>query len=183
MRPTRRGELAAFTLICAFAFSQAARSAPPPAAEPKPKTWQEQPLDDERVRQANLKKYVADGGTLLADAAGGSKSFAESFDKLAGQLFGPLVMANPPWLKDVVDDKGAVHVRHIDNLRRVFRPIHLLGWQKDGRWAVLSLPYDLSAAMAAYPNIEPVGLTPISAEKLVAAMIKSLSGATTKPAN
>ncbi|MDD4890351.1 MAG: DUF4159 domain-containing protein [Phycisphaerae bacterium] len=135
------------------------------------------------AQKANLKKYVADGGLLLADAAGGSKQFAESFDKLAGELFAPLIAANPDWLKEALDEKGAIRVRHVGDLPYSTKPIQLLGWQQDGRWAVLSLPYDLSAAMVAYPNIEPVGLSPASAEKFVAAMVKSLSKATTKPAN
>lgn len=128
------------------------------------------------AQKANLKNYVNGGGLLLADAAGGSKLFSESFDKLASELFAPLVVAAPDWLIAVVDAKGGVAARHIDGLPRAIRPIPLLGWQQDKRWAVLSLPWDLTAAMAGYPNVEPVGLTPQSAEAFVAALTRSLAG-------
>ncbi|MDD4888914.1 MAG: DUF4159 domain-containing protein [Phycisphaerae bacterium] len=130
------------------------------------------------AQKQNLKKYVTDGGLLLADAAGGNKQFAESFDKLSADLFGPLVAATPDFLAAGTNNaKFEVSLRHMNNLPRSIRPINLLGWQTGGRWGVLALPYDLTAALAGNPNYEPAGLTPAAAEKFVTALVKSLTKA------
>lgn len=128
-------------------------------------------------QKTNLKKYIADGGRLLADPAGGNKAFVESFEKLAAELWSPLVDAQPSFLAAAtMNEKREVHLRHIQNLPRVIRPITLLGCQVDGRWAVLSLPYDLSAAMVGYPNVEPTGLSPASADKFIITLMKDVAG-------
>lgn len=124
------------------------------------------------AQKANLKAYVAGGGLLLADAAGGDPKFSESFQKLAGELFGQLVPAVPPFLPDATDN-GDVTLRHVGRLPRSVSRLNLLGRQEEGgRWSVLFLPYDLTAALVGYPNLEPSGLTPESAQKFVAALLR-----------
>lgn len=126
-------------------------------------------------QKANLKTYIAAGGLLLSDSAGGkTRAFGQSVERLAGELFGPLVPAAPTWLGEVHDDRGTVQLRRIENLPRAFRPLQLLGVNVDGRWGMLHIPYDLTCAMAGYPNIEPVGLAPDSAERFLIALLKSL---------
>ena len=67
------------------------------------------------LQKENLKKYVADGGLLLADPAGGNKHFAESFSKLAGDLFSPLVPATPDFLADATNSaKFDVHLKKVE---------------------------------------------------------------------
>jgi hypothetical protein len=127
-------------------------------------------LEDDQ--KANLQKYVNDGGLIFSDAAGGNERFDESYQKLIGKLFGPLRKATPDFLPLAVDAKGEVELRHYDGLPRVSRKLKLLGWQKDGRWAVLHVPYDVTGAMVGYPCFEPVGLTPPSAEKFMLGLLK-----------
>lgn len=119
-----------------------------------------------------LKSYVQGGGLLLVDAAGGSPKFAESFQKAAGEIFGQLVPAVPPFLTDATDN-GKVQLRHVGRLPRTVKSLDLLGRQgDDGRWQVLFLPYDLTAAMTGYPNVEPYGLTPAAADQFISALLK-----------
>ena len=127
-------------------------------------------LEDDQ--KANLQKYVNDGGILFSDAAGGNEKFDESYQKLIGKLFGPLRKATPDFLPMAADAQGRVELRHVDDLPRVSRKIKLLGWQKDGRWAVLHVPYDVTGAMVGYPCLEPVGMTPDAAQKFVLGMLK-----------
>ena len=123
-------------------------------------------------QQANLQKYVNDGGILFSDAAGGNERFDESYQKLIGKLFGPLKKATPDFLPLVVNAKGEVELRHYDGLPIVSRKLKLLGWQKDGRWAVLHVPYDVTGAMVGYPCFEPGGMTPDAAQKFMLGLLK-----------
>ena len=78
------------------------------------------------AQKANLKKYAADGGLILADPAGGNRLFTESFLKLAAELFGPASPANPPFMAQATEN-GKVWLRHVDNLPRTMRAAELLG--------------------------------------------------------
>lgn len=122
------------------------------------------------AQKTNLSAYVAAGGLVLADAAGGSKAFAESFVKVATELWGPMGLPTAAWLPDATE-KDRVWLRHVDGLPRAQRPSNLSAWSK-GKGEVLLLPYDLSAAMVGYPSLAPVGLTPDAAERFVAALVK-----------
>ena len=128
-------------------------------------------LTDEQKQ--NLKKYVADGGVLLSDPAGGLATadlFNESYVKLVGELFGPMSNARPPFL-DAATDDGTIELRHIDGLPMAVRKLELNCWKQGDRWAVLHVPYDLTAAIAGFPNVEPVGMTTATAERFMAVLL------------
>jgi len=130
-------------------------------------------------QKSKLREYILGGGVLFGEAAGGGaagKRFSESFEKLCGELFEPLAQANPPFLADATDD-GQAAMRHVDGLPRAPRPIPLTGYQpKEGKWGVLLLSCDLTAALAGYPSFDVSGLTPAAAEKFMAALLKSIAG-------
>jgi hypothetical protein len=63
-------------------------------------------------------------------------------------------------------------MRHMGGLPRSRRPLGLLGIQFEGRWAVLLLTGDLTAALLGNSNVEPVGLTPESADRFITALLK-----------
>lgn len=129
--------------------------------------------------RTNLKNYVKAGGRLLVDAAGPTASFANSFTKLAGELFdGPLVQPPPaelPWLASVFAEEDRVWYRHRHGLPRSLRQLELLAVAVDstsGRsWNVLYLPYDFTYALNGAPAWDPAGLEPATAEKLALAIL------------
>ncbi len=128
------------------------------------------------AQKANLKRYVSDGGLLLADAAGGNRAFADSFHKQANELFGMLAPAAPDFLAGATDD-GLVLLRHVEGLPRAKRPLPLLGRQvADGRWGVLFVTADLTAALAGYASVEPCGLTVPYADRFAAALLGHVAG-------
>ncbi|MCG3180488.1 MAG: hypothetical protein BIFFINMI_02850 [Phycisphaerae bacterium] len=122
-------------------------------------------------QQKNLQAYLKGGGLLLADAAGGSKAFADSFTRLMETAQCPLVPAVTP-LNESVGQGGKVWMRHVDNLPKLLRPLQVMAHRDNDRWDVLFLPYDLTAAMTGYSNVEPVGLTPESADLFVKALLQ-----------
>ncbi len=124
-------------------------------------------------QQLLLKAYCDGGGLLLVDPAGGDEAFLNSFRKLAGDLFAPLAPAVPDWTAAATDDGKAAY-RHVGRLPRVVLPLEMQGVKNPaGHWSVLLLPHDLTAALVGYPNVEPAGLTPESARRLVAELVKS----------
>ncbi|MCG3179878.1 MAG: hypothetical protein BIFFINMI_02228 [Phycisphaerae bacterium] len=132
-------------------------------------------LDDKA--KTNLKAYVTGGGLLLADAAGGNKAFAESFGKLAGDLFGqPLVpAAGLPFMEQACEKDGKAWYRHMDSstlkLPRTLRPLAVQGLKMNDTWNVLLVPCDVTYALNGAPATDPAGLTPDSATKLVRAVL------------
>jgi hypothetical protein len=133
----------------------------------------------------NLKAYAEAGGLVLVDAAGGKtpSAFAESFTKLAGELFGAGSLVAAPELPFVAAaaDNGKFWYRHRESTPKSLRPLELLGAnvkQTDGQqnWNVLFLPYDLTYGLVGAPASDPAGLDPVSAERLVAAVLNWRTG-------
>ncbi|MCG3178458.1 MAG: hypothetical protein BIFFINMI_00785 [Phycisphaerae bacterium] len=130
------------------------------------------PLTLNDAQKANLRKYVADGGLLLADAAGGGDEFVNSFSKVVAEFVGQPVPLIPPFA-DQVGEGGKVRMRHMDKLPRVTRPLNVLGCRtSDGKWQVLLVPCDLTAALAGFPSLQASGLTTESADSFIAALLK-----------
>ncbi|MCG3179879.1 MAG: hypothetical protein BIFFINMI_02229 [Phycisphaerae bacterium] len=133
-------------------------------------------LDDKA--KTNLKAYVNGGGLLLADAAGGNKAFAESFGKLANDLFGQPLVPPPalPFTGEACEKDGKAWYRHVDKLPKALRPLQLQGLIVNDQWNVLLVPNDLTYALNGAPATDPVGLQPDSAQKLATAILRWRTG-------
>lgn len=133
-------------------------------------------LNDEQV--AALKRYLADDGMLIADAAGGSKDFAASFLALAGQIVdtgkllklprsSPVYTTGPYDVSAVSYRRGAFEAaaetpRHDPRLQAVY--------VNDAPAIVFSLE-DLSAGLVGYPLQGMAGYSPTSARHLMANLL------------
>jgi len=133
-------------------------------------------------RQA-LAKYLAAGGTLLLDAAGGSPAFGEAADKQARDLlpggeYGLLPLSHALYTKTA---PGAEKVDYRKTTSSsVFAPHapRLRGLTVKGRLAVIVSKDDLTAGLVGYPCWSVKGYSPESAFALVRNIILHASGKT-----
>ena len=106
--------------------------------------------------KAGLKKYIADGGTLILDAAGGNKEFAEAAEKLVQELSPeapalvlpithPLYAKVGPLVEKVTYRKALAMV-----VMDAGKP-RLRGVTIKGRLAIILSPDDLTAGLVGYP--------------------------------
>ena len=136
-------------------------------------------LSDEAKK--NLKAYIAAGGLLLVDAAGGKQLFADSFTSQAEELLGGKLVQLPadalPFL-DKIGESGKLWYRHRENLPRVLRSLDAMGLSvgQPAQWNVIYLPCDLTYALNGAPALEPIGLDTRTAEQFAAALISWRTG-------
>ena len=105
-------------------------------------------------QRAAIKKFITGGGTLLIDAAGGSREFADSASKMLGEMFSPSALRpllldaaiyNPPDMKiDTVLYTRAARIRS-EGLSK-HTPL-LRGITVDGRVAVMFSDLDITAGL------------------------------------
>jgi hypothetical protein len=127
-------------------------------------------------QQQALKQWVMTGGTLIVDAAGGDRSFADSAEVLIEELFGRRNLRALATTSPVYRLKG-LEVPKIA-YRRVTR-VKMAGRDKanirvvvvDDRPAVLFSREDITAALVGYPSYTADGYAPESAWPLMRNMI------------
>ena len=122
--------------------------------------------------RAALKAYVQGGGTVVMDAAGGSRAFASSAVELLEELFGADSLSRVPNLAKVYDLPG-MRIESV-NYRRAARDRtggsrrpRLWGVELGGRTAVFLSKEGLTGAMVGYPSSTAVGYQPDSAVELM----------------
>ena len=125
----------------------------------------------QEAEKSALKKFVAEGGTLLIDAAGGSDKFAESAEKLLTELYGPDAVTRLSSLSPLYRMKGMeiekVKYRRGTRSRIRSRKPNLRAVVLENRAAVIFSKEDLTAALVGYPSYTCHGYDPQSAFKIV----------------
>jgi hypothetical protein len=132
------------------------------------------PLDDEA--KAGLKKFVDGGGTLLVDACGGGKSFAEAMKASLGGLFPdgaiePILADSPLYAGDAPDTVKitAVDWRKYTRIRDgapAGDGPRLLGIKRGDRWAVIFSADDITSGLLGTTTWGVAGYAPPSAQDL-----------------
>lgn len=128
------------------------------------------------TERAALRAYLADGGTLLIDSAGGSKAFSESVTALCGELFKELPLEAIPINESLFSGKieGTERIESVDyrkyavtqGKKRSTAPA-LKGIRLNGRWAVIFSDDDLVSGLLDVQAWGIVGLTPESSQQLM----------------
>jgi len=121
----------------------------------------------------NLREYLTNGGTLLADSICASKEFTDAFQRELGAAlpdakFERIPVSDPLFSQAV----GGFDLRQVDRRDPVERKANepmgtrvrqvepeLMGVRIDGRWAVIFSPYDISCALEQHESLECRGYT------------------------
>ena len=122
-----------------------------------------------------LKKFLAEGGTLFADASGGSAKFTLSFSELVAKVSPerslnaipascPLIAGPAPDGKDI---SRADFRRYFLAKVRAARGVNLQGIEMGGRYAVVFAPEDVTSGLLGTETWGIAGYAPESAEKIV----------------
>ena len=130
-----------------------------------------------------LRKYLAAGGTLVVDAAGGSRIFSESVRKHVWPLAGkgqarelaqdhPLYLKGPYQLKQVRYRRDYALTLDPGDRTRPRLQVFLQG----ERLALIHSREDLTFGLLAAPAFRVVGYTPRSAERLMTNIVFHLAG-------
>ncbi len=127
-------------------------------------------LSGKKIRA--LREYLTRGGTLIADAAGSSRAFAEAFRR---EILSPIGPARRLPQDSAFYRAGPYSIDTIH-----YRRATAVGWEKDekpaprieavyldGRAAVLFSPDELTAGLLGYPLYGLKGLRPDSARKFL----------------
>ena len=119
-----------------------------------------------------LKGYVASGGTLIVDAAGGAEKFADSATRLLVELFGEeslgrLLRRSPVYRLAGFEIESVQYRRAARALLGKLRYPRLLAVTVKGRPVVLFSKDDLTAGLVGYPCYTCVGYSPDSAVALM----------------
>ena len=149
-----------------------------------------EPWKPSRDLDEALREYIRSGGTVLADAAGGSTAFAESFrtwlDSLGRVVLLPRddnALASGPFRLDRVSYRPSLAARLEGNRRR---ELQLQAVYKDGRVGVIFSPFDITAGQIGYPLLGLDGYSPETARQILANITASLGkpsgGQSTQPA-
>jgi hypothetical protein len=126
---------------------------------------------------AALRAYLADGGKLIAEAAGGSPEFARAMLATAGDLLdkgrlldvpqsSPLYREGPYDLRAVAYRRGAFETRPIDARQPRLQAIYVEHLPR----IILSLE-DISGGLVGYPLYGMRGYRPTSARRLMANLV------------
>ena len=122
-----------------------------------------------------LKAYVTDGGTLIVDAAGGSKTFADSATAVVQQVFGSGLRRLPAysavWQMSGLE-VGSVKYRRAARLRlgKTTYP-RIQAIEVNGRPAVFVSKEDVTAGLVGFPSYTCLGYAPDSALGLMRNMV------------
>jgi len=117
-----------------------------------------------------LKAFVAGGGTLVLDAAGGSKAFRKSAEGEVQKMYGPdaleVLSSRHDLYRNPLDDVAGMRIDKV-GFRRITRK--MLGKQKTprleaalvkGRPAVIYSRQDITAGLVGYPSLTADGYDP-----------------------
>lgn len=125
-----------------------------------------------------LKKFLAAGGTLVVDAAGGAKPFADAVER---ELFGLI----PGGIVGDVASNSPVYAGVRISYRREFATAlgetartqgRLRGVQDDQRLAIIFSPDDLTAGLVGYPVYGLRGYSPDTAANLMMNILLNAAG-------
>jgi len=139
-------------------------------------------------QQDALKEWVAAGGTLIVDAAGGSKDFAESAEALLRKMYGPDAIRRlartspifqPPAFKELSIDRVRYRRRARQRLGGLRAP-NLRAVLIGDRPAIIFSREDLTAGLVGYPAYTCDGYEPNSAYQIMRNLVLYASGATSK---
>jgi len=139
-------------------------------------------LSPDEIQQ--LKTYLDNGGTLLADATGGSPGFTESFLDLVKNLSTQATLehipATDPLYHDL-QDHSSDHSGQLVQYRKAWlmangmaREGKLLGLKKDGRWSVIFSAEDLTHGLLGTNTWGVLGYAPDTAQEIARGIIESL---------
>jgi len=138
-------------------------------------------------QRSELKQYVAGGGVLLIDAAGGVAAFADSIDQEMLAIFGndALQLSTPIPAGDPLYNAAAplaVSYRHYvrEGWRRPHGP-NLCGIKFQGRWGVLVSHEDFSNALVGRDVDGVTGYTADAATALLTHLVKTLGTSSAAP--
>ena len=129
---------------------------------------------------ASLQKYLADGGTLLVDAAGSSNEFKVSFQKLMQQVYptnalAPVSLTSPVYNGTIPDSLDMTKVDYRMFYRLTVRGRNtipmLKGIQVDGRYTVLYSEEDITSGLLGSNTWGILGYTPESSQGLMRNLI------------
>jgi hypothetical protein len=129
------------------------------------------------VQRAALHRYVTGGGTLVVDAAGGSRAFAESVRRQVLPLAGGgrparwTPVGGPADLSDI--RYRPAYARTLGDARDVPR---LLAVTREGRLAVVFSPEDITAGLVGYPYAGIRGYAPETAAALMTNILCHVAG-------
>ncbi|MBN1941822.1 MAG: DUF4159 domain-containing protein [Phycisphaerae bacterium] len=131
-------------------------------------------------QRIHLKAYLAAGGTLLADAAGGSRAFADAFRREVLQPLGGAKRMPPdakyftagPILPIRFRYRRATAARMSEEQKSEPR---LEAVYRNHRPAVIFSPDDIITGLVGYPLWDIKGLTPASARAMMTALLLKLS--------
>jgi hypothetical protein len=131
---------------------------------------------------AALRKYLQDGGTLLADAAGGSRAFGQWAETqllplLPGSAVATIELEHKLLRWPVVIDRISYRRSYAIALGdRAGRPGLIGVFTREGRLAILFSPDDLTAALVGYGGYNIRGYTPDCAQKIVTNLVFQAAG-------
>lgn len=127
---------------------------------------------------AALKQFLRNGGTLLIDAAGGSKDFASAGRKLLDDLVGPDNVSVAPADSFVYDQLGEPGLELRRQTRKRFnntRPEIFLG-TLDNRPTVILSTLDLTAGLLGLTAATLDGYAPETARRIVLGIVRHVAG-------
>jgi len=136
--------------------------------------------------RAQLVEFVLHGGTLVVDAAGGSKAFADSAEAELGQMFGAdaAKLASPLPLSSPLYSMGGAPVSQINYRTFARQTVHgdahsprVRGIERAGRIAVFFSREDLTAGLVGEPVDGILGYTPEVATQIMRNIVLYAAGA------
>ncbi|NNM89223.1 MAG: DUF4159 domain-containing protein, partial [Phycisphaerae bacterium] len=130
-------------------------------------------------QETKLHLFLSHGGTLFADAAGGSRAFRRSFRRMVVDIYPtkslvPINLSSAIYVGTMPDSKVATVVKY----RRAFISRHgyslqpqLLGIRRHGRWVIIFSPQDITGGLLGLHSWGIDGYEPKSAQTLAANII------------
>lgn len=145
------------------------------------------------AQRKEIKEFVATGGTLVIDAAGGASAFAESAEQQVTETFGAKVARH---LNTTISPKHVLFVNPAAPIKRVLyrrtamerltgglKGPRLKGIEIDGRLAVILSREDLSTGLVGHAVDGVIGYEPVSATAIMRNVILyALTGGKPPPA-
>ncbi|HUU58503.1 MAG TPA: DUF4159 domain-containing protein, partial [Phycisphaerae bacterium] len=130
---------------------------------------------------AAMKKYLAGGGTLIADAAGGAEPFAESVEReilplVGNSLKGPLVPGHPIFRRPEPVEKVRYRRALAMTLGEDKNNPRLQGVEKNRRLVIVYSPDDLTGGLVGYSRYGLRGYAPDVAVKLMTNIVCHAAG-------